>query len=96
LVDLRSSLAWLYEEMKVRRLLVEGGARVFRSFLESSLVDRFTVYVAPILIGEEGAPSLLGGPAPKALEEGFPLTLERVDLAGPGLVLTLRPSVRPS
>jgi diaminohydroxyphosphoribosylaminopyrimidine deaminase/5-amino-6-(5-phosphoribosylamino)uracil reductase len=44
----------------VHTLLVEGGARVHRSFWESGLVDRLHLIVAPDTIGSAGVP-LFGG-----------------------------------
>jgi 2,5-diamino-6-(ribosylamino)-4(3H)-pyrimidinone 5'-phosphate reductase len=35
-------------------LMVEGGASVICSFLESGLVDHLIVTVAPVLIGDDG------------------------------------------
>jgi len=49
------SVAGLLEELGRRRMtnvLVEGGARVFGSFLDSGLVDEVHAFVAPTLIGE--------------------------------------------
>ena len=36
----------------IHRLLVEGGSKIFGSFLRSQLWDRLTIFVAPILLGE--------------------------------------------
>lgn len=44
----------------VRSLMVEGGARVITSFLETRLVDLFVVTVAPLFLG--GLPVLDGHP----------------------------------
>lgn len=46
----------------VRQLLVEGGGEVLASFFRAGLVDRFTVFVAPVLIGGSSAPALIAGP----------------------------------
>lgn len=46
----------------IRSVLVEGGSRVIASFLREHLVDRLSLFVAPVLIGE-GAPSLVADPA---------------------------------
>jgi len=49
-VDLEALLAHL-EKRGVRRLLVEGGARILTSFLESKLVDYLVVTVSPRFVG---------------------------------------------
>ena len=38
----------------VLSLLVEGGAKLFTSFVEANLVDRMVIYIAPILLGNNG------------------------------------------
>ncbi|KAJ2798910.1 2,5-diamino-6-(ribosylamino)-4(3H)-pyrimidinone 5'-phosphate reductase [Coemansia guatemalensis] len=42
----------------IRRLMVEGGARVIQSFLESQLVDVLIVTIAPVLVGSSGVPAV--------------------------------------
>lgn len=49
----------------VLQLLVEGGASVSREFVAAGLVDRFVVYVAPVLFGgDDGSPAMRGPGAP--------------------------------
>lgn len=42
----------------VKRLLVEGGAKVLTSFLRQRLVDRAEIEVAPLWLGAQGTPSV--------------------------------------
>ncbi|MTV47642.1 bifunctional diaminohydroxyphosphoribosylaminopyrimidine deaminase/5-amino-6-(5-phosphoribosylamino)uracil reductase RibD [Heliobacillus mobilis] len=42
-------------------LLVEGGAQIHGSFLAQDLVDQVAVFVAPKVVGGDGAPSPVGG-----------------------------------
>lgn len=58
-VDLSAGISEL-GAMGIRRLLVEGGAWLFRSLLEADLVDRAVLYYGPLLAGGVGAP-LFGG-----------------------------------
>jgi diaminohydroxyphosphoribosylaminopyrimidine deaminase/5-amino-6-(5-phosphoribosylamino)uracil reductase len=45
----------------VRSVRVEGGSRIFSSFLREGLWDRITVFIAPIILGDGvGAVSGLG------------------------------------
>jgi diaminohydroxyphosphoribosylaminopyrimidine deaminase/5-amino-6-(5-phosphoribosylamino)uracil reductase len=46
---------------EVMHLLIEGGGEVAASFLEAGLVDRVTLFVAPLLIGGRQAFPVLGG-----------------------------------
>jgi 2,5-diamino-6-(ribosylamino)-4(3H)-pyrimidinone 5'-phosphate reductase len=59
-VDLPALLADLGRR-GVGSILVEGGAKVLASFLRAGLVDRLTVYVAPVVIGGTTAPPMVGG-----------------------------------
>jgi riboflavin-specific deaminase-like protein len=43
----------------VRRLLVEGGGRVHSALLSGGLADELRLAVAPLVLGEEGAPRML-------------------------------------
>jgi diaminohydroxyphosphoribosylaminopyrimidine deaminase/5-amino-6-(5-phosphoribosylamino)uracil reductase len=45
----------------VRGVLLEGGGEVHAAFLEAGLVDRVTLFVAPLLLGGREAPSVVGG-----------------------------------
>ncbi len=58
-VDLTVGLSELYAT-GIRRVLVEGGARLFRSLLDAGLADRAVLYYGPVLAGGVGAP-MFGG-----------------------------------
>ena len=58
-VDLAAGLSEL-RSAGIRRLLVEGGARLFRSLMDAGLVDRAVLYYGPLLAGGAGAP-VFGG-----------------------------------
>jgi 5-amino-6-(5-phosphoribosylamino)uracil reductase len=42
----------------VRRLMVEGGQQVLGQFLEAGVADELQLVVAPVLVGDRGAPRL--------------------------------------
>ncbi len=93
----RVDLPRLFEEFARRgmgRVMVEGGAQVLASILRSGLFDRFTVYVAPVLIGAGDAPPLIAGPAVRRLEDAYPLRLLAVDRLGAGFVASYAPGPR--
>ncbi len=54
-LDLNEVLAELGRS-NILSVLVEGGARVHGSFLNSGLADQLLLYVAPLLLGDEGVP----------------------------------------
>jgi 5-amino-6-(5-phosphoribosylamino)uracil reductase len=47
-------------ERGVRRLLVEGGAAVLTALLAAGLADELRLAVAPVFVGDPGAPRFLG------------------------------------
>jgi riboflavin-specific deaminase-like protein len=71
----------------VRILMVEGGAQVLRAFLNSDLVDQWTLYVAPVLVGGTG-PSIFDG-RPSMI--GRRVHVENVEPRGRGVLWTIRP-----
>lgn len=78
----------------IRRLMVEGGATILASVLRAQLFDRFSVYVAPVLIGGATAPPVLRGPETRGPEDAVPLRLIAVDRLGEGFVVTYAPGPR--
>ncbi len=52
----------------INRLMVEGGARVARSFLEAGLVDEFHLYRSAKPLGPDGVAALAGLPLDQALQ----------------------------
>ena len=61
----------------VRRLLVEGGARLGREFLAAGLVDELALAVAPFFVGAAAAPRF-AGPAVYPYGPGRPMHLAEV------------------
>jgi 2,5-diamino-6-(ribosylamino)-4(3H)-pyrimidinone 5'-phosphate reductase len=59
-VDLEQVLQTLQSE-GLEKLMVEGGATLNFELLNQGLVDELTIYVAPLVFGGEGAPTLAGG-----------------------------------
>jgi len=84
-VSLPHALAALAER-GIRRLLVEGGARVLTSFLRARLVDRATIEIAPRLLG--GAATAAIGALPIAsMAESIRLDRVVVERAGANVLL---------
>jgi diaminohydroxyphosphoribosylaminopyrimidine deaminase/5-amino-6-(5-phosphoribosylamino)uracil reductase len=88
-VDLRDLLSRLGRR-GITTLLVEGGAEVNRSFLESGTVDRLMLFLAPKLAG--GGIAWLGGKGPSRMSEALPLRDLRVQQLGRDLLLSGRPA----
>lgn len=61
-VDLREMLTHLHSCYKVKRLVCEGGATLFRSLLAEGLVDEINLTLCPLFFGGAKAPTLTGIP----------------------------------
>ncbi len=60
----RIRLRWLFQELARREIssvLIEGGAHIIGGALQEKLVDKFLVFVAPKIIGDEKALSSICG-----------------------------------
>jgi diaminohydroxyphosphoribosylaminopyrimidine deaminase/5-amino-6-(5-phosphoribosylamino)uracil reductase len=81
-------LTWLVKalgERGVLELLVEGGPRLQASFWAAGLADRLIWYLAPLVIGGQGAPGLLPAAGARTLAAARAVRVETVDRLGPDL-----------
>lgn len=94
----RVDLVRLLGELRRRgisRVMVEGGAQVIAAFLRDRLVDRLTVYVAPVLIGGSTAPPMMAGPETRDEASAVPLRLAASERMDDGLLLSYVPRAPP-
>jgi diaminohydroxyphosphoribosylaminopyrimidine deaminase/5-amino-6-(5-phosphoribosylamino)uracil reductase len=75
----------------VLELLVEGGPTLQASLWTAGLADRLVWYLAPLAIGGDGAPGLLGGAGVATLTDARRLRLASVDHLGDDLRLVAYP-----
>lgn len=78
---LRGTPAQVVADMGLRginRLMVEGGARVARSFLEAGLVDEFHLIRSPVTLGPDGVDGLAGLALDRALQPFAELEQEKL------------------
>lgn len=71
----------------VRRLLVEGGGTVHTQLLARDLADELHLVIAPLLIGQDGAPPFLG---PAGYPEGPRARMKLIEARSIGDVVLLR------
>jgi GTP cyclohydrolase II len=83
-IDLPDGLAKL-QQLGIRSLLVEGGARVITSMLRERLVDRMVVAVAPLLLGK--GIEALGDLGINLVADGLQLANRTVHQAGSDLLI---------
>ncbi len=89
-VDAAEVLALLAEEHGVIQALVEGGARLHGSLLQSGLVDRLVAYVAPVILGERGR-AVFGLRGPDSIDGARAMGLVSVSPVGRDVRLDLDP-----
>lgn len=74
-------------------VLVEGGATLLGALFDSGLVDRVAAYIAPLVIGGNGAPAAVGGEGPAVLADVH--RLHNVDVIRLGSDILMTGRVRP-
>ena len=85
--SLEEELAGLAEE-GVQSLLLEGGPTLAGAFLQTGLIDKLMLFVAPKLLGGDDAPSLFSGPAVERLADAIPATHLAWEQVGEDLLVT--------
>lgn len=60
-------------DMEIDSILLEGGATLNYSALEENIVNKVSIYIAPILIGGKTSPSPIGGQGIKVLSDAIKL-----------------------
>lgn len=79
-------------DLEITTLLLEGGPTLAGAFVSSGLVDRYVLFLAPKLIGEEGKPLIEGWTA-ASLGEARSLEIESIRRVGPDLRIDARPAI---
>lgn len=92
-VDLVSLVEYLGER-NITHLLVEGGGQVNAAFFEAGLYDRVVLFLAPLLLGGESAPSWLRGEGVSSLKEAVRLKVTQSTYLGDDLMLVGYPQKR--
>jgi diaminohydroxyphosphoribosylaminopyrimidine deaminase/5-amino-6-(5-phosphoribosylamino)uracil reductase len=69
----------------VLQLLVEGGPTTLNKFIEEKLINRFTTYVAPKLIGKNGLPFYNGSKPNSVTSQQVEFNLEAVRMVQDGM-----------
>jgi diaminohydroxyphosphoribosylaminopyrimidine deaminase/5-amino-6-(5-phosphoribosylamino)uracil reductase len=87
LVELKSLLKALGER-EVTSVLVEGGSLLLGSLFDSGLVDKVVAFIAPIIIGGDGAKTAISGRGVDRVAESFRLEHIRVERLGEDLMVS--------
>jgi diaminohydroxyphosphoribosylaminopyrimidine deaminase / 5-amino-6-(5-phosphoribosylamino)uracil reductase len=88
-LDLRVLLERLAAELGVMHVLCEGGGRMAGALLRAELADELWWFVAPCILGTDGAPAVGGPGGPLAAAPRYAVT--SVDRMGGDVCVRLRP-----
>jgi diaminohydroxyphosphoribosylaminopyrimidine deaminase/5-amino-6-(5-phosphoribosylamino)uracil reductase len=91
-LELTGDLGEVLDELGRRgvvQLLVEGGAAVAGELHRSGLVDRYVLYVAPVLFGGDDARSLFAGPGAPTIDDVWRGRIVSVERLGDDLRVEL-------
>lgn len=85
-IDARAGLLALGKR-DIVRLLVEGGGQLHGSLLDQRLVRRASIFVAPILLGDEKAVRMVAGEGVTRIADALRLANQTVKRIGPDLLV---------
>jgi diaminohydroxyphosphoribosylaminopyrimidine deaminase/5-amino-6-(5-phosphoribosylamino)uracil reductase len=88
-VDLRMLIQGL-SAMGMKRILIEGGNELNAAALDSGIVDRLYLFIAPKLIGGKDAKPVIGGKGIEKMSQAVPLSKPKVRRIGEDLLLEYR------
>lgn len=86
-IDLGKAFEYLADEIGIENILVEGGGRTISELFRSKLVDRYSVFVGPLIIGGSDSPTPCDGDG-WVSDGGLKLTLTGSETLGEGVLLT--------
>lgn len=66
-------LVKLLGQSGIASILVESGSGLNASILKAGMVDKLVLFLAPLIIGGEIAPGVVGGPGTKNLKQALPI-----------------------
>ena len=90
--NLRAALTELFDR-NIRSVLVEGGPTLASAFVAEHLVDDYTVYLAPALLG--GPLTALHSIGVGTIDDAVRLHLTSVEIVGTDVLITARAEPRP-
>ncbi|HEU4792358.1 MAG TPA: bifunctional diaminohydroxyphosphoribosylaminopyrimidine deaminase/5-amino-6-(5-phosphoribosylamino)uracil reductase RibD [Nitrolancea sp.] len=89
--DGRVDLTVLLQELGrrgINRVLVEGGGALLGSFFSAGLLDRVVAFIAPVIIGGDGAPAPIGGDGVDTMDDALRLGNVEVRRFGQDLAIS--------
>jgi diaminohydroxyphosphoribosylaminopyrimidine deaminase/5-amino-6-(5-phosphoribosylamino)uracil reductase len=74
-------------EREITSVMIEGGEGIFTSAIEEGIVDKFLLFVAPILVGGKSASSLFGGTGIEKIGQALRLARLRIERLGDDVLI---------
>ena len=72
----------------IRSLLVEGGSAVLSEFIRRGLWQKMIFFVAPMVVGGAGAPSIFSGEGVATLTDAHRFRFDRAEMLGEDVMIT--------
>lgn len=85
--DLGVLLAELYAR-GISSIIAEGGSQIHSQLIRRGLWQKMNLFVAPMIIGGEGAPAIFSGEAVNRLTDAYRFRFDRVEMVGGDLMVT--------
>lgn len=92
-LDLSVLLNTLYEK-GITDLLVEGGSEINGSFLRAGLINKFSVYIAPKILGGRDSLTPFTGENVESMDEALDVTIHSVETFGEDILITAYPKTK--
>ncbi|HSY49591.1 MAG TPA: bifunctional diaminohydroxyphosphoribosylaminopyrimidine deaminase/5-amino-6-(5-phosphoribosylamino)uracil reductase RibD [Thermoanaerobaculia bacterium] len=86
-VDIDALLDNLYGR-GIQSIIVEGGSNVLSEFISRGLWQKMILFVAPMIVGGNTAPSLFSGDGVATLMDAYCFRFDRVEVVGADLMIT--------
>jgi diaminohydroxyphosphoribosylaminopyrimidine deaminase/5-amino-6-(5-phosphoribosylamino)uracil reductase len=88
--DLDTLLADLYTR-GIHSLIVEGGTNVLSQFIRRGLWQKMIIFIAPMVVGSDNAPSIFSGEGVAKLADAYRFRFEGVEIVGEDVMITAYP-----
>ena len=95
-VEMSGELGQVLDDLGARavlQVLVEGGAAVAHQFHQAGLVDRYVLYLAPVLFGGDDGRAMFAGPGAAGIDDVWRGRIVSVAQLGPDLRVELAPAL---
>jgi len=82
----------LYQKYSITSVMLESGPTVLTSFLTTGLIDKYKIFIAPMIIGGNSIYGMFGDIGAKTIKEGLGLRFDSFEVSGEDILITAYPS----